>query len=208
VKVFKVNTETDLLFLGEVAARQPDSDHLRTWEVAGASHVAFSDHAGRVGLVARDSLPPYTPWICTIQPALSHVARFQVLNAVYRHISRWITQGTLPPTAPRVDVLSEGPPVVLNRTSLGLATGGIQLSQQAVPTAVENGINSGPGLCFLYGSHTPLDAATLAQLYRNHHAYVSAVSDVNNNNVEAGYILSDDAEANIFEAAHSGILNR
>jgi hypothetical protein len=69
VKVFKVNTETDLLFLGEVAARQPDSDHLRTWEVAGASHVAFSDHAGRVGLVARDSLPPYTPWICTIQRA-------------------------------------------------------------------------------------------------------------------------------------------
>jgi hypothetical protein len=30
VKVFTVNTETDLLFLGEVAARQPDSDHLRT----------------------------------------------------------------------------------------------------------------------------------------------------------------------------------
>ena len=208
VKVFKVNTETDLLFLGEVAARQPDSDHLRTWEVAGASHVSFSDHARRVGLVARDSLPPSTPWICDIQPALSHVPTFQVLNAAYGHISRWISHGTLPPTAPRVDVLSEGPPVVLNRTSLGLATGGIQLSQEAVPTAVENGINSGPGLCFLYGSHTPLDAATLAQLYRNHHAYVSAVSDVNNDNVEAGYILSDDAEANIFEAAHSGILNR
>jgi hypothetical protein len=34
------------------------------------------------------------------------------------------------------------------------------------------------------------------------------VSDVNNDNVEAGYILSDDAEANVFEAAHSGILNR
>ena len=65
-----------------------------------------------------------------------------------------------------------------------------------------------PDLCILYGSHTPLNAATLAQLYQNHHAYVSAVSDVNNDNVEAGYILSDDAEANIFEAAHSGILNR
>jgi hypothetical protein len=34
---------------------------------------------------------------------------------------------------------------------------------------------------------------------------VSAVSDVNNDNVKAGYILS---EANIFEAAHSGILKR
>ena len=96
------------------------------------------------------------------------------------------SHGTPPPTAPRVDVLSEGPPVVLNRTGLGLATGGIQLSQQAVPTAVENAINSGPGLCILYGSHTPLDAATLAQLYGNHHAYVSAVSDGNNDNVEAG----------------------
>ena len=89
-----------------------------------------------------------------------------------------------------------------------LATGGIQLSQQAVPTAVENGINSGPDLCILYGSHTPLDAATLAQLYRNHDGYVSAVSDVNNDDVKAGYILSEDAEANIFEAAQSGILKR
>jgi hypothetical protein len=161
-----------------------------------------------VDLVTRDSLPPYTPWICDIQPALSHVARFQVLNAVYGHISRWISHGTLPPTAPRVDVVSAGPPVVLNRTSLGLATGGIQLSQQAAPTAVENGINSGPDLCILYGSHTPLDAATLAQLYGNHHACVSAVSDVNNDNVKAGYVLNDDAEANIFEAAQSGILRR
>jgi hypothetical protein len=92
-------------------------------------------------------------------------------------------------------------------TSLGLATGGIQLSQQAVPTAVENAINSGPGLCILYGSHTPFDAATLAQLYQNHRAYVSAVSDVNNDNVKAGYILSDDAEANIFEAEQSGTLS-
>ena len=67
-------------------------------------------------------------------------------------------------------------------------------------------INSGPGLWILYGSHTPLDAATLAQLYQNHHTYVSAVSDVNDDNVKAGYILSEDADANIFEAAHSGIL--
>ena len=50
--------------------------------------------------------------------------------------------------------------------------------------------------------------ATLAQLYRNHDGYVSAVSDVNNDNVEAGYILRDDAEANIFEAEQSGILKR
>jgi hypothetical protein len=37
---------------------------------------------------------------------------------------------------------------------------------------------------------------------------VSAVSDVNTDNVKAGYILSEDAEANVFEAAQSGILKR
>jgi hypothetical protein len=205
VKVFKVDCETDLLFLGEVAARQPDSDHLRSWEVAGASHVSFSDFALRVALVTRDSLPPPTPQLCTQQPTLSHVPTFHVLNAVYGHISRWVSDGTPPPTAPRVDVLSAGPPVVLNRTSLGLATGGIQLSQHAVPTAVENGINSGPGLCFLYGSHTPFDAATLARLYRNHGAYVSAVGHVTNDNLAAGYILNEDAQTDMQQAAQSDI---
>ena len=103
-----------------------------------------------------------------------------------------------------------GPPVVLKRTPLGLATGGIQLSQQAVPTAVDNGINSGPVLpspspCFLYGSHTPFNAATLARLYPSHGAYVSAVSRVSHDNVEAGYILQEDAQTDIVDAAHSSV---
>jgi hypothetical protein len=205
VKVFKVDTETDLLFLGEVAARQPDSDHLRTYEVAGASHVPFAGSALEEMLRTRDGLPLRTPELCTIQPAMSHVPAFHVLNAVYDHLSRWVTDETPPPTAPPVDVVSVGPPVVLNRTPLGLATGGIQLSQQAVPTAVENGINSGPGLCFLFGSHTPFDAATLALLYPNHGAYVSAVSHVSHDNVEAGYILQEDAQTDIDDAAHSSV---
>jgi hypothetical protein len=159
-------------------------------------------------LRTRDGLPLVMPEFCNIQPALSHVPTFHVLNAVYEHLSRWVTDGTPPPTAPRVDVVSVGPPVVLNRTPLGLATGGIQLSQQAVPTAVENGINSGPGLCFLFGSHLPFDAATLARLYRNHGAYVSAVSQVSDHNVEAGYILQEDAQTDIADAAHSSVGHR
>ena len=101
VKVFKVDTETDLLFLGEVAARQPDSDHLRTYEVAGASHVPFAGFALGQMLRTRDGLPLLKPGLCIIQPALSHVPAFHVLNAVYDHLSRWVTDGTPPPTAPR-----------------------------------------------------------------------------------------------------------
>ena len=206
VKVFKVDSESDLLILGEVAARQPDSDHLRTYEVAGASHVAFAGFDLTQMLRKRDGLPLLTPpELCTIQQALSHVPAFHVLNAVYDHLSRWVTDGTPPPTAPPVDVVSVVPRVVLNRTPLGLATGGIQLSQQAVPTAVENGINLPLGPCVLYGSHLPFDAATLAQLYPNHGAYVSAVSHVSHDNVKAGYILQEDAQTDIDDAAHSSV---
>jgi len=56
-KVIKVNTENDILFLYEYFARQPDSDHLRTYEVAGASHVGFSDPNLRGELLVRDGLP-------------------------------------------------------------------------------------------------------------------------------------------------------
>src|SRR5215472_16786743 len=79
VKVFKVDTETDLLFFGEVAARQPDSDHLRTYEVAGASHVGFDGFDLGQTLRKRDGLPLLKPELCTIQPALSHVPSFHVL---------------------------------------------------------------------------------------------------------------------------------
>jgi hypothetical protein len=204
VKVFKVDTETDILFLGEVAARQPDSDILRTWEVAGTSHVGFSGFADRVALTVRDGLPVPNPSPCNRQ-ALSHVPTFQVLNAVYDHLVRWVADGTPPPTAPRIELASTGPPVVVARDRFGNALGGIQLSQHAVPTAVNDGLNSGPGFCILYGSHTPFDEVTLARLYRNHGAYVSAVSHVNNDNVAAGYILRGDAEANKQAAAQSEI---
>jgi hypothetical protein len=204
VKVFKVDTETDILFLGEVAARQPDSETLRTWEVAGTSHVGFSGFANRVALTVRDGLPVPDPSPCD-RPALSHVPTYQVLNAVYDHLVRWVADGSPPPTAPRIELTSAGPPVVVARDSHGNALGGVQLSQHAVPTAVNDGINSGPGFCFLYGSHRPFDDATLAQLYRNHGAYVSAVSHVNNDNVAAGYILREDAEANKQAAAQSEI---
>ena len=56
-KVIKVNTENDVVFLGEYNARQPDSDRLRTYEVAGTSHVGLSDPNLRLELLIRDSLP-------------------------------------------------------------------------------------------------------------------------------------------------------
>jgi hypothetical protein len=203
-KVFKVNTENDVLLLGEAAARQDDSDQLRTWEIAGASHVSYSSNLIRTPLLIRDGLPVGSTSDCIIQPALSHIPSGQVLKPVYNHLVNWIVNGTPPPTAPRIELLSVSP-ATAKRDSFGNAIGGIRLSQIAVPIATNTGLNSGPGYCFLYGSYSPFNQATLDSLYRNHGAYVSKVAQSNNYNLANGYIMGFDAISNKEEAAQSNI---
>jgi hypothetical protein len=203
VKVFKVNTETDVLLLGEAAARQDDTDRLRTWEIAGTSHVSFQSTEFRTPLLIRDGLPVSDTSVCTL-PALSRVPTRHVLNAVYGHLTGWIEAGTPPPIAPRILLTSVGPTVAA-RDSFGNALGGLRLAQHAVPTATNTGLNSGPGFCFLFGSHQPFDDATLAALYPNHGTYVSAVDRATRQNLAAGFILAPEAEATVEAAAHSDI---
>jgi Alpha/beta hydrolase domain len=139
---------------------------------------------------------------------LSRVPTPYVNNAAYEHLVRWITAGTPPPSAPRIQLTSIPPfpaPAVAARDSFGNALGGIRLSQHAVATATNTGLNTGAGFCILYGSHEPFDAARLAGLYRNHGAYVSAVSHVTRDNLAAGYILAPEAQATKTEAAQSDI---
>jgi hypothetical protein len=202
-KVFKVNTENDVLLLGEAGIRQDDSDRLRTWEVAGASHVSYQSTLVRTPLLIRDGLPQSDTSVCAL-PALSHVPTRHVMNAVYGHLARWIEAGTAPPTAPRI-LLTSVSPAVAARDSFGNSLGGLRLAEHAVPTATNTGLNSGPGFCFLFGSHQPFDDATLDMLYPNHGKYVSAVDKVTSQNLAAGYIVAFDAEATVEEAAHSDI---
>jgi hypothetical protein len=203
-KVFKVNTENDVLFLGEAAARQDDSNHLRTWEVAGESHVNYDVNQTRIPFLVRDGLPLPNTSTCVKQPTMSRVPVSHVLNAVYGHLVAWIRRGTPPSTAPRIELTSVSPPVAA-RNELGNALGGIQLSQLAVPLATNTGVNSGPGFCFLYGSYTPFDQATLDSLYHNHDSYVDKVAHVDHYNLEKGYILEIDANADIEAAEQSNI---
>ncbi|MBS4210894.1 alpha/beta hydrolase domain-containing protein [Neobacillus rhizophilus] len=202
-KVIKVNTENDLIALGEVGARQDDSDVLRTWEVAGASHVGFASWDYRVGLLERDDLPQADLKVCTHE-GLSRVPSGYVVNAAYEHLVRWITDGIAPPKGDRIQVKSTNP-VVIARDKDGNALGGIRLPQHEVPTAVNTGFNSGPGFCYLFGSHDAFNQAKLDNLYFNHGDYVSAVSSAVNKVVKQGFLLKDDAKTIRDEAAKSVI---
>jgi hypothetical protein len=120
---------------------------------------------------------------------------------------RWVTDGTPLPSAPPL-VFASGPPGDLARDELGIALGGIRLSQVEVPIAESTGTNSGPGACSRWGYTDPFDEATLAALYRNHGRYVSQVSNASEQNVRDGFLLPADADRAIEGAARSTVGRR
>jgi Alpha/beta hydrolase domain len=194
--IIQVLSETDVT---NPNTRRPDSDVFRRWEVAGAAHSGWEGQEYRRPLQIRDlgAAPVYE---CT-NPPFSRILLSQVIEAAYNHLARWVDGGAPPPHAPYLEFNW----TTKARNSLGLALGGIQLSQVAVPTALNTGSNSGPSFCILFGTPVPFDDAQLDALYRNHGSYVSAVTHVDDANVAAGYILAADAEENHQEAAHSDV---
>jgi hypothetical protein len=194
--IFQVLSETDVT---NPLTRRPDSDVFRRWEVAGAAHSGWEGQEYRRPLSIRDlgAAPVYE---CT-NPPFSRVPLSQVIEAAYAHLVRWVDGGAPPPHAPYLEFNG----FVKVRNELGLALGGIQLSQVSVPTALNTGSNSGPTFCILFGTHVPFGDAQLDGLYRNHGQYVSAVARTDEGNVQAGFLLESDAEENQREAAHSGV---
>ncbi|MCB7135692.1 alpha/beta hydrolase domain-containing protein [Cellulosimicrobium marinum] len=193
--VFKINSETDIAInLLGARERQPDTDLLRTWEVAGASHgdwKLITDY-GRLRIRDVGSAPggyPGTPQTCE-QPSGSRVPQHMVQGAVYDHVAAWVGDGTLPPSAAPIELTDDTPPAVA-RDELGLGLGGIRLAQQDEPTRLNSGANAGPGFCFLDGGSTPVDDATLADWYPDPQVYADDVVASTRAAVEAGYVPAE-----------------
>jgi hypothetical protein len=203
-RVFKVLSETDV-WRDQVPFRQPDSDNLRRWEAAGTAHLDYWLEQQLFPLQMRDI--GFAPMPTCTSPPFSRVPLAFVFNAAVDHLVEWMTGGIAPPTGPDIETVDT--PDVIVRDSFGNALGGIRLSQHAVPTAVNTGVN-GPlaNACRTYGSHVPFTDGMLAELYGDHGAYVSQVARVTEDNLLAGYLVVDDAEATIREAAHSTIGKR
>jgi hypothetical protein len=203
VKVFKLVSETDLATLGQAANRQPDSDRFRRWEAAGVAHLDFHEAQELAPLQARDlGIDPSTPPGCD-RPPFSRIPGYYGLNAAYDHMVRWVAQNIAPPSAPEIEVMTAGPPVVVARDAYGNALGGIRLPQHAVPIATNTGVNSGPGSCRLYGSFQPFDAPTLETLYPGYDVYVIKVMQAIDENLWRGFMVPEDAIATIRDAIYS-----
>jgi hypothetical protein len=190
--VFQVLSETDV----RSPVRPADTDRFRRWEVAGGAHSGYEGQVYRAPISERDlgAVPRYD---CDLPP-FSRVPVSQVTGAAYAHLRRWVERGTPPPTAEPLRFEADG--VTKQRDALGLALGGIRLSQVSVPTALNTGDNSGETFCRLFGTHLPFDAATLERLYPRRAGYVARVVAADVANVRAGYILPPDAADNLREA--------
>ncbi len=192
--VFQLLSETDVIL--NAHRLQADSGTFHSWQIAGASHSPYSWIQYQAPLYVRDSVPaPGSDEVC-ILTRYSLVNWHYSLAAATEHLVRWVNGGIEPPSAPPLQVQSYGPPIsVLARDSFGLALGGLRLPDVAVPTAVNDGRNSGPRYCLLFGSHTLFDDATLHALYPNHGAYVSLFNHAVNDSLRKGYLLEPDADA-------------
>ena len=182
--ILDIQTETDVAsILNSYAARQPDNAHFRLWEVAGTAH-ADAHLLGSSASFMNCGVP--------INDGAMHI----VAKAALRALTVWLTTGTAPRTAPRIDV-DPGPPVKVRRDADGIALGGIRTPPVDVPVAAVSGV-AGPDpsvICLLLGSANPLSAARLAQLYPSRAAYVARFDADADATITAGFALSEDRAA-------------
>jgi hypothetical protein len=201
VPVLTFQTETDLTFLGSAAARQPDTDRLRLWEVAGTSHADTYTAGG--GATDRGYSPEYAKIVLTTMPVIGFACRAPinsgphhfVLDAAVSALNRWVRDGVAPAQAPRLEVEAEGEAMArLKRDQYGNALGGIRSPYVDVPIARFSGDGKGSVLCLLFGTTTPFDAERLAQLYPTHDAYVSQFNAATDRALAAGFLTPADAQ--------------
>lgn len=225
-KAMRVYTENDVQLgaavLGAPAGsnRVPDTDWRRTWEIAGASHVPAyatdpdaTDFRSTLGGIQDRDLGERAPVDCT-NPGPSQVDSWAVFHAAYDALDAWVRKGVPPRPGQPLAVASSGPPVDIVRDANGIALGGIRLPDVAVPTALNNGINSPAslsnplsGFCVLYGTHRDFTQAQLDALYYSDRDYRQLVLDDVRLLVDQRYVLPEDAGYFVQKAAHTDVVD-
>jgi hypothetical protein len=206
VPVFMFETETDLTLLGYAAARQPDTDHIRTWEVAGTSHA----DAHQIRSIIGGPRDPSVGSLLGCSQPINVGPHHEVLQAGYRDFTGWVSGGPPPPKGRRIQ-LQEGAKYAIERDSHQIALGGVRNPLVDVPVVATIGDPPGGatardlaqgtgGVCLLFGQTIPFDHATLISLHGSADGYVAAFRKSAADAVAHGYLLQPDADALVAEA--------
>lgn len=217
VPVLMFQTETDLIILGSLAARQPDGPLFRLWEVSGAAHAdtySLMDGAGDLGddpsvaEVKEEAAP--IPGIIECDSPINSGPQHFVLKAAVAALNRWVRDSDPPPNAPLLEVQGSLPDAEFVLDEHDNVLGGIRTPYVDVPIATLSGLGqSGGSFCWLFGTTVLFNDVTLSSLYPDHADYVSKVNEATDSAVEAGFILEPDGQLikQAAEASDIGDLN-
>jgi hypothetical protein len=193
-KVFVINTQTESLFMGSLV--QPDTDAIRSWQVAGAAHGAPSLMETIVRRMYRDGLINALPEKSAYDTNV--VDWSYVVEAAFVLIQNWIDYGKEPPRAPAIQAVNML--FGYKTDKYGNVKGGLRLPELEAPVAryYVNIMKTG-----LSGRKIPFAEKTLQKLYATRQDYADKVTTAARAAEAAGIILPYRAEQYIREAAAS-----
>ena len=200
VPVMTFETETDVLLLGYAAARQPDTDLIRTWEVPGTAHGDYytfvsgrNDTVGDAVFASVVEERSVLGFINCDKP-MNNGPQHYVFNTAVRALNAWVAGGNPPPASPRLELNDDESDYLYD--NLGNVMGGIRTPYVDAPSAVLRGeANLGNSFCFLFGTTALFSADQMASLYVDEAGFVAAVTEAADSAVEAGFLLREDADA-------------
>jgi hypothetical protein len=186
VPVIMVQTEGDLFGrLAYLPARQPDSAHLRLWEVAGAAHADLFQ------------IGEFESFLGCPDP-VNRGQQAYVVRAALRWLESWARGGAAAPSADRLSV--DGDRFTLD--PVGNVMGGVRTPVVDAPVEVLSGI-AAPGasvICQLFGRTLPLSASALADQWPSRADYLATYEAATDAAIEAGFVLAEDRDAVLAEA--------
>jgi hypothetical protein len=193
VPLMQVQTEMEVA-LSWPLSKTPDTDWLRYWEIAGATH--FDTHMRDETLAASQGDAGLATPHC-FHPANTlpdHLLDHAALHA----LRQWVMAGTPPPKAPRLQRNDWG---FVKEDAIGNAIGGLRLPELDVPRARYAMFNNFPtnalGMwagfsCIAGGSSSPLDADALRARYANDQAYAQAYKQSADKLLSEGFLRPAD----------------
>lgn len=196
----------------------PDSATLRTWEIAGASHVPAyatdpspTDFRATLGGIQTREFGPAPPVSC-LNPGPSQVRSWAVFHAAYAALNAWVRLGLAPAHAQPLDLVRSGPPATFVRDQNGIVAGGVRLPDVAVPVALNSGVNGPASLanplsvfCVLYGTSIPFTQAQLGAPYPSNAVYREKVAADVARLIAQRFLLPGDGLTLIEEAQHTRV---
>jgi Alpha/beta hydrolase domain len=227
VPILDLQTETDLFIATSTTitginaylpAQQGDTSTFRLWEVAGTAHAddyEINAGAGDTGDGTTDTSdfsamlsPPSTfADVVPCNEPLNTGEEHYVLDEAEYALNRWVTTGTAPAHASRLDVNAAGTGYVTDAN--GNVEGGIRTPAVQVPVATLSGLGNGSVLggevqlvCSLTGTTTPFSPAKLASLYPTHAQFVNEWRLAAASDTLQGFIRPAD-EALLIQAAQA-----